>query len=610
MTRGAPPRPVLCQLRCPLYGAWCCDKDCDVSDAGIYEDASLTEDVTVLGPDAFVNRITEVCGFFGQDGLVALAALVLLETSVLLDDAGIVHGDERVLAFRAVEPLLGEAFVFLGQDACPQQELVVLRRLHAGVRVLLHCPAVTLQPLDGQLVVRLLGVGTTGIAVAVAIVVHMLIEVVAVVVAELVHEGVDHGIVFFVTLDEELVDVGVHGVARQLTGDEIVVALLRHFEEAGGTAPVGRDFDGLRGAAVQVAAAVVVVGQLLPVVTGVFGKVAYEAVVGGIVVDVAFVQLVVAGVYLVHHVVQDFNHERQLVHDLILVQDVLHAHVGNVVEDGTQDEQRTVARYKGSDALAQADGFVPDFPEQPHVAGLSGVDELHLQADNLVPDLEEPDAAFVLVVAGRLQQPLLFGRVGHGREEGVAVVLEDGAGGLAAEDVFVATVGRSCFLVEFHLVQRQGFVGDVVVGIRATAVAALGQDVKHVPVAEGNGVLERHDVFVGTQPALDRAAADHVVAHLLHGIPLAVSQHLQHLEGRWQGLCESLADGGLRQGGNSAWHGSDVVVYHGTGDKRLTRGTRVDDIAVAVGLHQESGLCGVYADDFLPNVLFHFQLTR
>ena len=69
-------------------------------------------------------------------------------------------------------------------------------------------------------------------------------------------------------------------------------------------------------------------------------------------------------------------------------------------------------------------------------------------------------------------------------------MLQNGILGLAAKDVFITAVGRCRLLVEFFFIERQRFVGDVVVRIRTTAVAALGKYVEHVPVAEADAVFE------------------------------------------------------------------------------------------------------------------------
>ena len=61
---------------------------------------------------------------------------------------------------------------------------------------------------------------------------------------------------------------------------------------------------------------------------------------------------------------------------------------------------------------------------------------------------------------------------------------------LAPEDMLIATVGRRRLLVELLLVERQRFIGDVVVRIRTAAVTALSKYVEHMPVAEADAVLE------------------------------------------------------------------------------------------------------------------------
>ena len=65
-----------------------------------------------------------------------------------------------------------------------------------------------------------------------------------------------------------------------------------------------------------------------------------------------------------------------------------------------------------------------------------------------------------------------------------------------AEDTLIATVGRRHLLVELLLVDSQCLVGNVEVGIRTTAIALLGEDVETVAVAEGNHVIELHNVLI------------------------------------------------------------------------------------------------------------------
>ena len=74
----------------------------------------------------------------------------------------------------------------------------------------------------------------------------------------------------------------------------------------------------------------------------IFGKVTDIVVIGRIVIDMAFIQLVVAAINLIHHEVQDLYHEGKLIHHLVLVQDIVHAHIGDVVEDGAKDKERAV----------------------------------------------------------------------------------------------------------------------------------------------------------------------------------------------------------------------------------------------------------------------------
>ena len=98
------------------------------------------------------------------------------------------------------------------------------------------------------------------------------------------------------------------------------------------------------------------------------------------------------------------------------------------------------------------------------------------------------------------------------------------------KNMLITAVGRRSFLVKFFLIERQRFVGDVVVGIRATTVATLSKDIEHVPVAEADAVFIRHDVLIGFVPSLNGAATNYIIAGLADRVPLLVTEHLQHLE--------------------------------------------------------------------------------
>ena len=98
------------------------------------------------------------------------------------------------------------------------------------------------------------------------------------------------------------------------------------------------------------------------------------------------------------------------------------------------------------------------------------------------------------------------------------------------EDMLITAIGRCSLLVEFFLIERQRFIGDVVVGVRTTAVTALGKYIEHVSVAEADAVFIRHDVLIGLVPPLNGATANYIVAGLANRVPLLVTEHLQHLE--------------------------------------------------------------------------------
>ena len=209
--------------------------------------------------------------------------------------------------------------------------------------VLLYRPPVFLQALNGKLVIGFLIVGATCISVAVTVIMQALVDMVTVIVAELIHQCVDHCIVFFVTLDKELVDIVIHRLTCQQLRHEIIIAFLRHFKEGGGRTPVRRQLYRLVRVAVQITPAVIVVGKLLPVVVVILRKVTYIAVIGRIVIHVPFIQLIVTAINLIHHEIQDLDHEGKLIHHLVLVQDIVHTYIGDVVEDRAKDKERAIA---------------------------------------------------------------------------------------------------------------------------------------------------------------------------------------------------------------------------------------------------------------------------
>ncbi|WP_301425680.1 hypothetical protein [Bacteroides congonensis] len=138
---------------------------------------------------------------------------------------------------------------------------------------------------------------------------------------------------------------------------------------------------------------------------------------------------------------------------------------------------------------------------------------------------------------------------------------------LAAKNVFITTVGRCRLLIKLLLIERQRFVGDVVIRIRTAAVTTLGKYVEHVAIGEADTILKRHDVFIGPVPSFNGTAAHHIVTGLADRIPLFVTEHLQHLECRGQRFSERLPNGSLCECGNTSRHEPDIIIYHGTGNE-------------------------------------------
>ena len=147
------------------------------------------------------------------------------------------------------------------------------------------------------------------------------------------------------------------------------------------------------------------------------------------------------------------------------------------------------------------------------------------------------------------------------------MMFQNGILGLAAKNVFITPVGRRRFLVELLFIERQRFVGDVVVRIRTAAVTALGKYVEHVTIGEADAILKRHNVLIRLVPTLNGSATNHIVTGLADRIPLFVTEHLQHLECRGQRFGERLPNGSLCKCGNTSRHEPDIVIYHGTGNE-------------------------------------------
>jgi len=75
--------------------------------------------ISIFCPDALVNGIGEVGGFFGEDGLFALGAFVFFKLAIFLYDFGVVHGDKGVFTVFAVEDYPGIIGVAAFEDVGP-----------------------------------------------------------------------------------------------------------------------------------------------------------------------------------------------------------------------------------------------------------------------------------------------------------------------------------------------------------------------------------------------------------------------------------------------------------------------------------------------------------
>lgn len=65
-----------------LGGGVKCGNKCGKLDSCVYKCKGVLKDVTVLGPYSLIYTVAKVSRFFGTDGLVALASLVLLELAL------------------------------------------------------------------------------------------------------------------------------------------------------------------------------------------------------------------------------------------------------------------------------------------------------------------------------------------------------------------------------------------------------------------------------------------------------------------------------------------------------------------------------------------------
>ena len=77
------------------------------------------DQVSVLGPHPFINRITEVSRLFWQNGVLAFRAFVFLKLTILVNDLGVVHGDQRELTFSTIDNKLRVPRIFPFEDVHP-----------------------------------------------------------------------------------------------------------------------------------------------------------------------------------------------------------------------------------------------------------------------------------------------------------------------------------------------------------------------------------------------------------------------------------------------------------------------------------------------------------
>jgi|GEM_PF-6547032 len=146
--------------------------------------------MSVFGPDPFIHGIREMRRLFRQDGPRPFGRLVFGELAFFLDDLGVVHGNERVLAFVAVEPDGREGRITSFQDVPPKEVLIMLRGFLSFMDLLDHTPPCPLEPGDCLIIVGAgpVDVGVPGIAVAVPVKDDEFVLMVPVVFRKLIHQ--------------------------------------------------------------------------------------------------------------------------------------------------------------------------------------------------------------------------------------------------------------------------------------------------------------------------------------------------------------------------------------------------------------------------------------
>ncbi len=524
---------------------------------GFNEGAAAPQAFAVFDPDAFVNSIAEVSGFFGENGAAAFGAFVFFKLAVFFNHLCVVHADEGVFAVAAIDDDLGEDGVVAFEDVGPKQVFFVVGWLHAFVDAGVHGPAVAFEALDGLFVVGFAFgcVGLAVVAIAVAEVDDAFVLVVLVVVAKLIYQFVDHNAGYFVGFDEKLVDDAIYGFHK--AGNEVVVAFLADAEQSDFGAPVWHNFDGFAGVAIEVETAVGFF-ELGKIVIGLCGYEADKFIVLGVIIHMAVAFDGVVVVFdTVDDPVEDFDHEGEQGLLVVFANDVGHAEVLDVVEGIGEGEQHTRFAHEGRYLVSEADGFVPDVAEKAFVFLLVGRDEFELQLDDTVPYFEQADVLFGFVVVGIFEQPFLFGHVGHGAHIAEAVVLNDGLAASDAEVFLVATVGGGCFLVVAFLVDGEGFVHNFAVNIRTTGAAHpfLTEQEEARAIAETDEVVVFEHGFVRREEVFGRFLPDHIMAALF-GFVAFEANLFEVFEGGRQRSGEQLPVGLSGDAGDAAGHGA------------------------------------------------------
>ena len=175
---------------------WCYFTFSVVEEAGEAGGGFAAADVfSELGPEEFVAGVGEVGGLFREDaGGGAFGGFVFGEVVVDGADFGVVHGDEGVAAFVAVDAPEWHGWVGFGEDDVPKVVAVGVVGFLSAMFADDDRPAGVGEGLDGEFVVgfRVELCWVAMVAVLVFEEVGCFVGVVAIVVSELADEFLDH----------------------------------------------------------------------------------------------------------------------------------------------------------------------------------------------------------------------------------------------------------------------------------------------------------------------------------------------------------------------------------------------------------------------------------